>query len=104
MTRRDGPLFAGSVRNGSTELSLITGGIVLFCVLGAISSLGPAAARFVDTVFAVLASAVVVALGVAAVRRDLRIRRRLAAIEPLTPEEAAQRRPRYRVEERGRAA
>jgi hypothetical protein len=48
----------------------------------------PAAAAF----FVVLAL-VEVALAVAALRRELRIRRRLAAIHPLTPTEAARRRP-----------
>jgi hypothetical protein len=93
MTRSDRPLFAGSARSGNPELTAITAGIVVVCGLGVISSLGPAGARFVDLVFAVLAIAAVLALGVAAVRRELRIRRRLAAIRPLTAGEAARQRP-----------
>jgi hypothetical protein len=62
-------------------------GITAFCALGVISSLGPAGARFVDLVFTALAVAVLVSLVVAAVRRELRIRRRLAAIRPIPPVE-----------------
>jgi hypothetical protein len=43
-------------------------------------------------VFAALAVAAVLALAVAALRRELRIRRRLAAIKLLAPAEAARRR------------
>lgn len=93
MNRRDRSLFAGSVRGGSPELAVITAGIAVFCGLGVISSLGPGGARLVDLVFVVLAAAGVLALAIAAARRELRMRRRLAAIQPLTPEEAAQRRP-----------
>lgn len=93
MSRRDRPLFAGRARSGSPELALIMTGIIVFCGLGVVSGLGPAGARFVDLVFATLADAAGFALGVGAVRRELRIRRRLAAIRPLNPEEPAQRRP-----------
>jgi hypothetical protein len=84
MRRQDRPLFAGSARNGSPELTLINAAIVMVCGLGVISSLGPVGARFVDWVFAAMAVGTLLALAVAAVRRELRIRRRLAAIWPLT--------------------
>jgi 4-amino-4-deoxy-L-arabinose transferase-like glycosyltransferase len=93
MTRHERPLFAGSARSGSTELAAITAGIVVFCGLGVISSLGPASARFVELGFAALGGAAVLALALGAVWRELRVRRRLAAIKPLTPEEAERRRP-----------
>ena len=70
----------------STEYRAIMTGIAAFCGLGVISSLGPAGARFVDLVFAAFAVAVLVALVVGAVRRELRIQRRLAA-RPLTPDQ-----------------
>jgi hypothetical protein len=92
MSRHDGPLFAGSAGSGSPELNLINAGIATFCGLGLISSLGPAGARFVDSVFVALVVIVVHVLAVAAVRRELRIRRRLAAIKPVTPDEVARRR------------
>jgi len=76
-----------------TEYRAIMAGIGAFCALGVISSLGPAGARFVDLVFAVLAAVAVFALALAAVRRELRIRRRLAAIKPLIPQETARRHP-----------
>jgi hypothetical protein len=75
-----------------TEYQAIMTGIGAFCVLGVISSLGPAGARFVDLVFTVLVIAVMVAPVVAAVRRELRIRRRLAAIRPRPPEQRDERR------------
>ena len=93
MSRQDRPLFAGSARSGNPELTAITAGIVVVCALGVISSLGPTAARFVDWVFAVFAVTTVSALAVGAVRRELRIRRRLAAIKPLIPQETARRHP-----------
>jgi hypothetical protein len=86
-------MFAGSARSGSPELAAITAGIVVFCGLGVISGLGPAGARLVDAVFAAFAGAALLALALGAVRRELRIRRRLDAIKPLTPEEAERRRP-----------
>ena len=75
-----------------TEYRAIMAGIGAFCALGVISSLGPAGARFVDLVFAALGAAAVVALMVGAVRRELRIRRRLAAIRPLPPVQHDERR------------
>jgi hypothetical protein len=96
MSRRDRPLFAGSARSGNPELTAITAGIVVVCGLGVISSLGPAGARFVDWMFAALAVTAGLALAVAALRRELRIRRRLATISPLSPAEAACRRPTHR--------
>jgi hypothetical protein len=93
MSRQDLPLFAGSARSGSPELTAITTGIVVLCLLGVISSLGPAGAGFVELVFAVVAAMAVLALALAAVRRELRIRRRLAAIKPLIPQQTARRHP-----------
>jgi len=75
-----------------TEYRAIMAGIGAFCALGVISSLGPAGARFVDLVFTPLVIAVMVVVGVAAVRRELRIRRRLAAIRPLPPVQHDERR------------
>ena len=65
----------------------------MVCGLGVISALGPAGARFVDWVFAAFAVAAGLALAAAALRRELRIRRRLAGVNPLTPAEAAWQRP-----------
>jgi hypothetical protein len=105
MSRQDRPLFAGSARSGSPELTLINVGIATFCGLGLISSLGPAGAWFADYVFATLAVVTALALAVAAARRELRIRRRLAAIKPLTPDEVARRRSQITdATNRGRAA
>jgi hypothetical protein len=67
-------------------------GITVFCGLGLASSLSPAADRIAGGIFAGLGGLVVLGLLVGAVRRELRIRRRLAAIQPLTPAEAERRR------------
>jgi hypothetical protein len=91
MSRQGRLLFAGSARSGNRELTLINAGITTFCGLGVISSLSPAGARFVDYVLAALTAVGVLTLAVGAVRRELRIRRRLAAIRPLTAEEVASR-------------
>jgi hypothetical protein len=89
----DRPLFAGSARSGNPELTAITAGIVVICGLGVISSLSPAGARFVDWMFAALAAGAVLGIALAALRRELRIRRQLAAIKPLIPEQTALRHP-----------
>ncbi len=76
----------------STEYRAFMAGIGAFCALGAISSLGPAGARFVDLVVTALVAAAGVALVVGAVRRELRIRRRLAALRPRPPDQSGERR------------
>jgi hypothetical protein len=75
----------------SAEYRAITTGIVVLCGLGLVASLGPGGERFASMAFAVLAVLVVLALVGAAVRCELRIRRRLAAIQPLTPAQAQRR-------------
>jgi hypothetical protein len=73
------------VSAGSSEHRAITAGITVVYALGIVARLGPAGERFVSAVFAGLAGLAVLALAVAALRRELRIRRRLAAIGQRPP-------------------
>jgi hypothetical protein len=67
------------------EYRLIMAGVCVLCAVGAVSAVVPAVEHALTVVLAVAAAVAVVALCVAAVRRELRIRRRLAAIQPLDP-------------------
>lgn len=78
---------------GSTEYRLIMAAIAILCGVAAASGIWPAVERVVSAVVVGVLFGVAVAGFVAMVRRELRIRRRLAAIQPL----GVTARPRQRV-------